>query len=84
MQPYAVYVHEKVLNFLLTASRDRERILAFVRHLANDPYTHSDFEDSYEIGRPLEVKLVGSYAVTYWADHAVKEVKVVNVEPAGS
>jgi hypothetical protein len=37
-----------------------------------------------DVGRSLEVKIVGPYAITYWADHAVKEIKVINVEPAGS
>lgn len=58
--------------------------MKFLRRLADDPYTVGDFKDSDEIGRPLEVKLVGPHAITYWADHAVKEIKVINVEPAGS
>lgn len=59
-------------------------ILKFIRRIAEDPYLPGDFKDSDEIGRPLEVKLVGQYAITYWADHAVKEIKVINVEAAGN
>ena len=84
MQPYAVYAHERVFEFLLNAGRQKQLVLAFLRRLSNDPYVEGDFKDIDEIGRPLEVKLVGPYAITYWADHAGKEIKVINVEPAGT
>jgi len=30
-------------------------------------------------GRILEVKVFGKYSIYYWSDHAVKEVKVVEI-----
>lgn len=84
MASCTVFVHEDVLSFLLQADGRGESILKFIRRIAEDPYLPGDFKDSDEIGRPLEVKLVGQYAVTYWADHAVKEIKVINIEAAGN
>ena len=84
MRPYAVFVHEDVLTLLMRARGRCALILNFIEQIAADPYLAGDFKDSDDIGRPLEVKLVGSYAITYWADHAVKEIKIINVEPAGS
>ena len=84
MQAYAVYVHERVLDFVLKAGRQGELVSSFLHRCGHDPYAEGDFKDSDESGRPLEVKLVGPYAVTYWADHAVREIKVINVEPAGT
>ncbi len=84
MRPYAVFVHEDVLALLMRGPDRGALILKFIQQIAADPYLVGDFKDSDDIGRPLEVKLVGSYAITYWADHAVKEIKIVNLEPAGS
>lgn len=84
MEPYAVFVHEDVLDFIILARGRGDQVLSFIRRVAADPYLIGDFKDSDDTGRPLEVKLIGQYAITYWADHAVREIKVINVEPAGS
>ena len=41
-----------------------------------------DYEETDEVGRPVQIKVVGFYALTYWADHAVSEIKVIKVEKA--
>jgi hypothetical protein len=30
----------------------------------------------------VQIKIIGDYALTYWADHPVKEVKVTKIELA--
>jgi hypothetical protein len=32
------------------------------------------------IGRPLDVKIFGSFLITYWRDNFVKELRVVEIE----
>jgi hypothetical protein len=54
----------------------------FIRGLATAPNSRGDFTERDASGRELDVKIVGRYAVTYWTDHAVKEIKVVDVRPA--
>jgi hypothetical protein len=34
------------------------------------------------VGNPVQIKIIGDYALTFWADHAVKEVKVTRIERA--
>jgi hypothetical protein len=50
--------------------------------LAENPDTRGDFTDQDESLRPRQIKIVGQYAVTYWADHPVKAVMIVGVRLA--
>jgi hypothetical protein len=56
--------------------------MAFIRGLADDPNAQGDFSERDEAGRTVQVKLVDRYAVTFWADHPVCEVKVTHIKPA--
>jgi hypothetical protein len=82
LQPYKVLICIELLKLPRLSRPDREKILIFLESLAHDPSKPGDFEERDEVGRPVQIKLVGSYALTFWADHAVKEIKVVNVEKA--
>jgi hypothetical protein len=81
---YRVFIAAEVIGLLKTCRR-REQFLitrAF-EELANDPFRAGDYVERDEIGRPIQVVVVGKYAVFFWADHPVKEVKVVDLKPAG-
>jgi len=82
MRRYSVFIHEAVLSSAPKAGAQHRLVMDFIRSLAEDPYHEGDFRDRDEVGRPLEVKIVGRYAITYWADHAVKEVKVLHIQLA--
>ena len=79
---YKVLVSLEFLQIERPAKRDREVILSFLEGLAKDPFQRGDYEERDEAGRPIQIKIVGKYALTYGADHAVKEVKVTKIEPA--
>jgi hypothetical protein len=51
--------------------------------LAKDPYRAGDYSERDGIGRPVQVLITGRHGVCFWADHAVKEVKVVDLKQAG-
>jgi hypothetical protein len=42
-----------------------------------------DYVERDEIGRPIQVLILGRVALWYWADHAAKEVKVLDLTSAG-
>jgi hypothetical protein len=54
----------------------------FIRSLAVDPHSTGDFAERDEAGRTVYVKIMGRFAITFWADHAVSEVKVTHIQPA--
>ena len=82
MRRYAVYLHERVLAQAPRSGAARERIMTFVRQLADDPHRKGDYRTRDEVGRDLEVTIVGNHAVTFWTDHAACEIKILNLQPA--
>ncbi len=82
MQPYKVLVTIEVLQMESPNQVDRRRILSFLESLANTPDLVGDYTESDDTGRRIQIKIVGEYALSYWADHPVKEVKVVRIEKA--
>lgn len=82
LPPYKVLVCREVLALEKPSRRDRDAILRFLDDLASDPSRNGDFEERDNAGRAVQVKIVGKFALTYWADHPVKEVKVTHIELA--
>lgn len=61
--------------------RQRERLLDRFRHLAKSPFTSGDYRETDSRGVALEVALIDDeFLVTWPADHAVKEVRIVGLE----
>ncbi len=56
--------------------------MRFIRSLANNPNTVGDFAEKDDASRIVQVKVVGRHAVTFWADHAVSEIKVTHIKSA--
>ena len=79
MTPYRVYIHLEALNLLPTRGRYRHAIMSFIEELAASPFTMGDYIDREETLRERQVKIIGPYAITFWADHPVRIVMVVSV-----
>ena len=60
----------------------RDRILSFLERLAKQPELSGDYSEFDNAGRSVQIKIIEEYALTYFADHAVKEVKVTKIEKA--
>jgi hypothetical protein len=82
MRAYTVFINEQTLAGLLQSGMNRERVMKFIRSLANNPNTPGDFSEQDNSGRAVQVKVIARYAVTFWADHAVSEIKVTHIKPA--
>jgi hypothetical protein len=82
MRPYAVYINEAALNASPRSGWQRERVMVFIRSLADKPNTTGDFTERDGEGRIIQVKIIGRHAVTFWADHAVSEIKVTHIKSA--
>jgi hypothetical protein len=82
MAAYAVYLHLDLLDIFPGRGEQRRLIMVFIRSLAENPYLPGDFTDQDENLRTRQIKIVGQYAVTYWADHPVKAVMIIGVRLA--
>ena len=80
MEPYRVLISLQVLQLERPSKRERDLILSFLEGLGKEPTKRGDYEEKDEVGRPVQIKVIGKYALTYWADHAGKEVKVTRIE----
>lgn len=84
MTPYRVFIAAEVIVTLRSRSRhEQQAITRLFDELAQDPSRPGDYAEQDEIGRPIQVVIVGRSAVCFWADHAVREVKIVDLQRAG-
>lgn len=77
---YELYVrHEVHLRIGALKSRARAEIMRFLESLASNPFQKGDYQDRTPERREVQVKVIGPHALVYWADHPVREVKVVDL-----
>lgn len=76
---YEVYLHIELIEAVPKRGNQREKVMRFIRTLANDPFQAGDFTDKDTSAQPRQIKIIGDYAVTCWADHPVKAVMVVDI-----
>ncbi|MBL9200038.1 MAG: hypothetical protein JNL39_05995 [Opitutaceae bacterium] len=48
--------------------------------MARHPFAPGDYREPGLTGREYEVRLQDELIVTWWVDHAVKEVRIVRLE----
>jgi hypothetical protein len=83
MEPWELVFHGPTLEFLLARkSSVRVQLLKFCDCLSANPYLESDYTESDSTGRTLFCRVVGDWAITYWRDDLVKEIRIVKIEPA--
>jgi hypothetical protein len=82
MLPYAVYINQLALDSAPKSGPQRQLVADFVRWLADHPNFPGDFSEKDDQGRTVFVKVVGRFAVTFWPDHPVAEVKITHIKPA--
>ena len=82
MGPYQVFINQGALVSAPRSGPSRKAVMDFIRSLATDPHCNGDFAERDEVGRTVYVKIVGRFAITFWADHPVSEVKVTHIQPA--
>ncbi len=84
MRPYFVSLRIEAVEASRTLTRrDREKIYRFAHSLADNPFQSSDTTEYDRQGRLREIKIVAGLAVVYHVDNADREVRIVDVRPAG-
>ena len=82
MARYAVYLHFDLLAIVPKQGSQQKKIISFIPSLAENPSTEGDFTDQNETLRQRQIKIIGDFAVTHWADHPAKTVMIVDVSLA--
>jgi hypothetical protein len=78
---YSYAVDAAVLTrFGQCSRREREQLLRAFEFLAQVPHQRGEWVRRTPSARELQLKRFGKWLVTYWPDHAVREVRIVDVE----
>jgi hypothetical protein len=74
---YTLAAEGEALAAVMTATKAEKAYVAQIfRQLMTNPFQAGETE-RLNGGRELQVKRFGKWLVTFWTDHAVKEVRVV-------
>jgi len=82
MEPYRVFLHIDLLEAVPVRGEQRKLIMRFIRSLAENPHTPGDYTNLDDSHRTRQIRIIGSYALTYWADDPIKSVMVIDVRLA--
>jgi hypothetical protein len=79
--PYALVLHEDVARRLVIASRtEQKQVVAILDELKKSPFRKGDLQERDAHGRDNEILIAGDWLVTFWVDHAVREIRIVRLE----
>lgn len=81
---YRVFVAADVIALLRKCSMSEKREITWlIDELAQNPFRKGDYIENDSLGRSVQVVVIGNRALWFWADHAFKEVKVIDLRFAG-
>lgn len=60
----------------------RERIILFLRELKLEPETLEGYSEPDDTDRSIQIKILGRYAIHYWYDSPVREIKIIGLSSA--
>ncbi len=81
IKPYEFAISGEASRVLFgSTDRVRTRAEDIFEFLARHPRTQGDFEERTSSGRIFQVKVFENLIVTYWADHAERELRIVRCE----
>ena len=66
----------KRVLYITTDGDTRQGLRDYIRSLEIDPFDEGDFSETDSQGRIVFTKIVSDFAISFFVDHAVKEVKV--------
>jgi mRNA-degrading endonuclease RelE of RelBE toxin-antitoxin system len=78
-EKYTVFVHSDLSGIKL--GRYKQPVQHFIFSLGESPFDRSDYPDLYR-EKEGEVKIIGSYAIVFEVDHAMKRVYILYITHA--
>ena len=83
MDRYKVFIAEEVVDLVSSLKgRQKATLKGFISGLATNPFESGDFPERDRTGRPTQCKVIGNYALSFYSDHAAKEVMVFEINRA--
>lgn len=71
----------KATGVLVGFSRLKQRrVINLIYQIASYPSQFGDYSERDSAGRDIQFLLIGDFVIGFWADHAVKELRVVDID----
>ena len=81
MPAYRTVFTREASDFICRASHRDMRVLDdWLDRIERLPGTPGDYTELDDTSRELQVVVLDKFAITYWPDHAVREVRIVRIE----
>lgn len=78
---YEPVLSSKAAAFLVGHSKARQRkLIGLLFQLADNPSQIGDYSEPDQSGREVQFILVRDLLIAFWADHAVRELRIVDLE----
>lgn len=78
---YSSHLSAEAVAFVVSLPKRRQQtVLDIAERLAEQPQRISDFQSQDAVGRDIDNLQLGQYLFTYWIDHAVKEVRIIDIQ----
>ena len=78
----AVFSEDVIARLIQLPRRKQRQVSLLAQQLARHPFVRSDYTLTDDTNRPIEHLLMGDFVFSYWLDHAVKEVRITDLEDA--
>jgi len=77
---YSIFLRRPASDALARLREPRKSAISkFIDKLADNPSDEGDFSEQDESGRTVYCKIIRDYAISYYPDHPVKEVKILEL-----
>lgn len=77
---YRVFISQTAVDVVARLRGKQKKLLGeFIRDLEEDSFNEGDFLEMDDSGREYFTKIIKNYAVSFYPDHAVKEIKVFEI-----
>ena len=78
---YEPVLSSKSATFLIALSKVRQRkLIGLLYRLSENPSQIGDYSEQDETGREIQFIRVRDLLLAFWADHSVKELRIVDIE----
>lgn len=78
---WRLVLDEGAVEFLLACrAKQRRQLIRFLDELRANPYLTGDFQEYDDTDRELQVKSHREFLITFWADHATREIRIAHIE----
>lgn len=77
---YTSHLSAEAVAFVVSLTKRKQtKVLDFAERIAEQPVQIGDFTSVDAVGHSIENLLMDEFLFSFWVDHAVKEVRIVEI-----